>query len=197
MTTAKPLARYGAMEGARASGFAIPELHHHPGHDPEQRSAAPDDLNACPSYRTPLPLSRVPNQFWRNARKCAAQPLKLRVKEAPETDRFLERGERRGEPHQRRDKRGPGDVARECQAASLPKLGAASRAGWKMVTRFRFLHVWCARQVHVRPRVGHAGTAQGSIVAVIRTLRNAFRFSRSLARQRHVHLCDRWILENP
>jgi len=29
--------------------------------------------------------------LWRNARNWAAQPLKLQVKEAPETDRFLER----------------------------------------------------------------------------------------------------------
>jgi len=33
MTTAKPPARYGAMEGARAGGFAIAELHHHSGPD--------------------------------------------------------------------------------------------------------------------------------------------------------------------
>jgi len=37
VTTAKPLARYGAVEGARASGFAIPELHHRAGHDPSTR----------------------------------------------------------------------------------------------------------------------------------------------------------------
>jgi hypothetical protein len=37
MTTAAPLARYGAMWKARvASGFAAAgELHHAPGHDPE------------------------------------------------------------------------------------------------------------------------------------------------------------------
>ena len=34
MTTAKPPARYGAMWGARAGGFATAELHHHRGHDP-------------------------------------------------------------------------------------------------------------------------------------------------------------------
>jgi len=33
VTTAKPLARYRAVEGARASGFAIPQLHHRAGHD--------------------------------------------------------------------------------------------------------------------------------------------------------------------
>jgi hypothetical protein len=31
MTTAKPLARYSAIEGALASGFATAELHHRPG----------------------------------------------------------------------------------------------------------------------------------------------------------------------
>jgi len=34
MTTAKPLARYGAVEGALASGFATAELHHLWGRDP-------------------------------------------------------------------------------------------------------------------------------------------------------------------
>ncbi|RWA57918.1 MAG: EAL domain-containing protein, partial [Mesorhizobium sp.] len=34
MTTATPLARYGAVEGALASGFATAELHHSAGHDP-------------------------------------------------------------------------------------------------------------------------------------------------------------------
>ncbi|MER8607170.1 hypothetical protein NKH48_26255 [Mesorhizobium sp. M1233] len=34
MTAAKPLARYGAVEGALASGFATAELHHVWGHDP-------------------------------------------------------------------------------------------------------------------------------------------------------------------
>ena len=33
MTAAKPLARYGAVEGALASGFATAELHHLGGHD--------------------------------------------------------------------------------------------------------------------------------------------------------------------
>ena len=33
MTTAKPPARYGAMVGARAGGFALAELHHHSGPD--------------------------------------------------------------------------------------------------------------------------------------------------------------------
>src|SRR5829696_3695553 len=34
MTTAKPPARYSAMESARAGDFATPELHHPSGHDP-------------------------------------------------------------------------------------------------------------------------------------------------------------------
>ena len=33
MTTAKPLARYSAVKGALASGFATAELHHLSGHD--------------------------------------------------------------------------------------------------------------------------------------------------------------------
>jgi len=33
MTTAKPLARYGAIEGARAGGFATAGLHHCRGRD--------------------------------------------------------------------------------------------------------------------------------------------------------------------
>ena len=33
MTTAKPPARYSAMEGARSGGFATAELHHPWGHD--------------------------------------------------------------------------------------------------------------------------------------------------------------------
>ncbi|RUW02299.1 MAG: hypothetical protein EOR88_32045 [Mesorhizobium sp.] len=33
MTTAAPLARYGAIAGALASGFATAELHHLAGHD--------------------------------------------------------------------------------------------------------------------------------------------------------------------
>ncbi|PBB11764.1 hypothetical protein CK231_21965 [Mesorhizobium loti] len=36
MTTAAPLARYGAVEGALASGFATAELHHLAGHDPRE-----------------------------------------------------------------------------------------------------------------------------------------------------------------
>jgi hypothetical protein len=34
MTTAKPLARYSAIDGALASGFATAELHHLLGRDP-------------------------------------------------------------------------------------------------------------------------------------------------------------------
>jgi len=33
MTTAKPPARYSAMERARSGDFATPELHHPSGHD--------------------------------------------------------------------------------------------------------------------------------------------------------------------
>jgi hypothetical protein len=33
MTTAKPLARYRAIEGALASGFVTAKLHHAAGHD--------------------------------------------------------------------------------------------------------------------------------------------------------------------
>ena len=33
MTTAKPPARYSAMESARSGDFATPELHHPSGHD--------------------------------------------------------------------------------------------------------------------------------------------------------------------
>jgi hypothetical protein len=46
VTTAKPLARYSAVEGALASGFATAELHHQRGHDP------------LLSSRTPVRLSR-------------------------------------------------------------------------------------------------------------------------------------------
>ena len=38
MTTAKPPARYSAMESARAGDFATPELHHPLGHDRLKRS---------------------------------------------------------------------------------------------------------------------------------------------------------------
>ncbi|RWD74467.1 MAG: hypothetical protein EOS37_02345 [Mesorhizobium sp.] len=38
MTTATPLARYGAVEGALASGFATAELHHSAGHDPHTQA---------------------------------------------------------------------------------------------------------------------------------------------------------------
>ena len=37
MTTAKPPARYRAMEGALAGGIATAELHHHRGRDPNWR----------------------------------------------------------------------------------------------------------------------------------------------------------------
>jgi hypothetical protein len=39
MTTAKPPARYSAMESARSGDFATPELHHPSGHDRESRRA--------------------------------------------------------------------------------------------------------------------------------------------------------------
>jgi hypothetical protein len=40
MTTAKPPARYSAMESARAGDFATPELHHPLGHDLPERAGA-------------------------------------------------------------------------------------------------------------------------------------------------------------
>ncbi|ESY78058.1 hypothetical protein X739_32225 [Mesorhizobium sp. LNHC220B00] len=40
MTTAKPLARYSAIESALASGFATAELHHLWGRDPSERVEA-------------------------------------------------------------------------------------------------------------------------------------------------------------
>jgi hypothetical protein len=39
VTTAKPLARYSAVEGALASGFATAELHRQPGHDHVRQSS--------------------------------------------------------------------------------------------------------------------------------------------------------------
>src|SRR5215204_1050708 len=52
MTTAKPPARYSAMESARAGDFATPELHHPSGHDPalrtgELRSPVAGDDRLC------------------------------------------------------------------------------------------------------------------------------------------------------
>ncbi|RWL18010.1 hypothetical protein [Mesorhizobium sp.] len=45
MTTAKPLARYSAIEGALASGFATAELHHLWGRDlMERRRSLPKRL---------------------------------------------------------------------------------------------------------------------------------------------------------
>ncbi|TPM26891.1 hypothetical protein [Mesorhizobium sp. B2-3-5] len=49
MTTAAPLARYGAVEGALASGFATAELHHVWGRD---RTATP----GCYMIHPELPL---------------------------------------------------------------------------------------------------------------------------------------------
>jgi hypothetical protein len=37
MTASAPLAHYGAVGSALASGFAFAELHHHQGHDPIMR----------------------------------------------------------------------------------------------------------------------------------------------------------------
>ncbi|TIR37549.1 MAG: hypothetical protein E5X64_11470 [Mesorhizobium sp.] len=51
MTTAKPLARYSAIEGALASGFATAELHHLWGRDhllPYPHSTL-WDMRQCPS----------------------------------------------------------------------------------------------------------------------------------------------------
>jgi hypothetical protein len=42
---AKPPARYGAIKGARAGGFAISELHHYYGRD---RSGAIHEYDAVP-----------------------------------------------------------------------------------------------------------------------------------------------------
>ena len=44
MTTATPLAHYGAVEGALPSGFATAELHHVVGHDPRRRGAVRADM---------------------------------------------------------------------------------------------------------------------------------------------------------
>jgi hypothetical protein len=43
VATAKPSARYGAMSGARAAGFATAELHHALGRDLERLAAREDD----------------------------------------------------------------------------------------------------------------------------------------------------------
>jgi hypothetical protein len=51
MTTAKPPARYSAMESARSGDFATPELHHPSGHD----LTGPD----CPSNDPRIFCDRV------------------------------------------------------------------------------------------------------------------------------------------
>ncbi|TPK85730.1 hypothetical protein FJ936_09355 [Mesorhizobium sp. B2-4-13] len=56
MTTAAPLARYGAVEGALASGFATAELHHLWGRDQIRRgsfgglSGSPDHTRRYEGY---------------------------------------------------------------------------------------------------------------------------------------------------
>ena len=44
MTTAKPPARYSAMESARSGGFATAELHHPSGHDREMSTSMPNTV---------------------------------------------------------------------------------------------------------------------------------------------------------
>ena len=44
MTTAKPLARYRAIEGALASGFVTAQLHHAAGHDRQTSCASLVDV---------------------------------------------------------------------------------------------------------------------------------------------------------
>ncbi|TIL43309.1 MAG: hypothetical protein E5Y86_22995, partial [Mesorhizobium sp.] len=53
MTTAKPLARYSAIEGALASGFATAVLHHLWGRDPiHQKSRRAAKSQLTPSSQT-------------------------------------------------------------------------------------------------------------------------------------------------
>ena len=47
MTTATPLARYSAVEGALASGFATAELHHLSGHDRRNRDCDLTTIVSC------------------------------------------------------------------------------------------------------------------------------------------------------
>ncbi|RRH86433.1 hypothetical protein EH240_36900 [Mesorhizobium tamadayense] len=57
MTTAKPLARYSAIEGALASGFATAELHHVWGRDPPE-NFRPTHRS---SYRRHVQCRQVPS----------------------------------------------------------------------------------------------------------------------------------------
>jgi hypothetical protein len=55
MTTAKPPARYRAVEGALAGGSATAELHHPQGHDPFPRSERfPGEWRTAPNWRRML-----------------------------------------------------------------------------------------------------------------------------------------------
>jgi hypothetical protein len=69
--------------------------------------------------------------LWRNARNWAAQPLKLQVKEAPETDRFLEHPQIRNPRNPvKLDGRRPADQARpmtdEKEKKPLERLNTAN-----------------------------------------------------------------------
>ena len=59
MTTATPLARYSAVEGALASGFATAELHHLSGHDLRPRDA----LGGVPRLR-PIANTHQRPDLW-------------------------------------------------------------------------------------------------------------------------------------
>ncbi|MER8421760.1 hypothetical protein NKJ46_27565 [Mesorhizobium sp. M0166] len=52
MTTAKPLARYSAIKGALANGFATAELHHLWGHDPLRHTLGPNNLASSRWWKT-------------------------------------------------------------------------------------------------------------------------------------------------
>lgn len=56
MIAARPLARYSAVEGALASGFATAELHYEPGHDAVRvaAEAACNTLACCCMAEAPV-----------------------------------------------------------------------------------------------------------------------------------------------
>jgi hypothetical protein len=59
MTTAKPLARYRAIEGALASGFVTAKLHHAAGHDRSASEGKPQRMSVYPvesQTLTPVPI---------------------------------------------------------------------------------------------------------------------------------------------
>jgi putative transposase len=70
VTTAKPLARYSAVEDALASGFATAELHHQRGHD---RYYAFPDIH-WHKLRTNNPLERIMREIRRRTRVVGAFP---------------------------------------------------------------------------------------------------------------------------